>query len=161
MARRSAHTLALLAATFVAAASPAHAASSMARGTLAELNRARATHHAPRLHADRRLARAAIRHSRDMVAHRYFAHASRSGRSPAGRVERTGWMRRRLRWAVGEDLAWRAGRPTPRAIVRAWMHSPPHRRILLDPAYRVVGIGVARGTPVGSPGVTVTADFGS
>ena len=51
----------------------------------------------------------------------------------------------------------------PRAIVRAWLGSPSHRRILLEPAFRVAGIGIAAGTPVAdvSGGATYTADFGS
>src|SRR6185436_188692 len=57
------------------------------------LNAARAAHGAPPLRLDRRLARAARGHARDMVAHRYFAHESRSGERFTARIARTGWMR--------------------------------------------------------------------
>ena len=54
------------------------------------------------------------------------------------------------RIAAGEALAWAQGRlATPHAIVRAWMHSPPHRAVLLGRGYRDVGIGVALGSPYG------------
>lgn len=128
------------------------------------LSEQRAAHGLPPLGSDRRLAAAARAHSRDMAVHHYFAHDSRSGASFAVRIRRTGWMRGRRRWSVGENLAWgTGGLATPRAIVAAWMKSPPHRRAILESAYRVVGIGVAIGAPVdgAADGATYTADFGS
>lgn len=114
------------------------------------------------LRPERRLGRAALGHSRDMVAQHYFSHTSRSGLSFSARIATTGWMRGRRHWTVGESLAWQPGRPAPRGVVLAWLHSPPHRRVLLHPAFRVVGIGIAPGTPTSGPGgATYTADFGS
>jgi uncharacterized protein YkwD len=127
------------------------------------VNEQRAAHGLRALRTDRRLATAAHRHSADMVAHHYFAHESRSGAPFSARIARTGWMRRRRRWSVGENLAWGTGQlATPRAIVEQWMASPPHRDTLLNAAYRLVGIGVALGAPVrdAGDGATYTADFG-
>jgi uncharacterized protein YkwD len=72
-------------------------------------------------------------------------------------------MHGRPDWAIGENLAWHTGAASPRTIVRAWLRSAPHRRIMLDPAFRVVGIGTAPGTPThrSAAGKTYTADFGS
>jgi uncharacterized protein YkwD len=129
------------------------------------LNAARAENGAPPLRADRRLALAARRHARDMVAHHYFAHESPSGERPSARVARTGWLHGRRRWRIGEDLAWGRGPyGRPGAIVAAWLRSPAHRRVMLSRAYRVVGIGIAHGTPgegFAGGGRTYTADFGS
>lgn len=128
------------------------------------VNAARAAHHQPPLRFDAHLTRAARGHSREMVARHYFAHVSRSGERFSSRIARTGWMRGRRCWHVGENLAWGTrGKGRPSAIVPAWLHSPPHRHVLLDPAYRVVGIGIVRGTPFAGPsrGWTYTADFGS
>ncbi len=51
---------------------------------------------------------------------------------------------------IGEILAWGEGRlSTPRAAVRSWLHSPPHRRVLLGRNYRDIGVGVAIGSPYG------------
>ena len=38
-------------------------------------------------------------------------------------------------------------RGTPSAIVRAWMHSPAHRHVLLDRGLKNVGIGLVWGSP--------------
>ena len=131
---------------------------------LRELNAARTGHGLAPLRADVRLTHAAMRHSRDMVAHQYFAHESRGGARFSSRIAATGFMRRNGRWWVGENLAWGRGPDAaPGAIVRAWLQSPTHRRLVLSARYRRVGIGVARGTPAepAGPGVTYTADFGS
>ena len=111
-----------------------------------------------------KLVRAAQRHSRDMVAHSYFAHDSRSGAGFSARIARTGWMSGRDSWVVGENLAWGGGsRATPRQIVASWMASPEHRANILKPRFHVIGIGVANGVPVasGGAGATYTTDFGS
>ena len=98
-----------------------------------------------------------------MVAKRYFAHESRSGARFSAGIARIGWMNGRGRWTVGENLGWGSGtQSTPRSIVAAWMHSAGHRHNLLYPRFRVIGIGIVRGTPVGSNGgATYTTDFGS
>ena len=129
--------------------------------TLCLINEVRAAGGAPRLRLEPRLARVARRHSRDMVRNHYFSHTSPAGLSSSDRIARSGWMHGRRRWAVGENLAWRPGPPRPRAIVRAWLRSRPHRKVMLSRRYRVVGIGVVAGTPAAARGTTYTADFGS
>ena len=148
---------------FLALALPPTAARASPRSeTLELLNAARALHGAPALRPDPRLARAARRHSRDMVERRYFDHVSPGGAGLRDRVARTGWTRGRNGWRLAENLGWGSGSlATPGAIVDAWLRSPDHRRILLDRGLRVVGIGIAPGTPQGSPGATYTADFGA
>jgi uncharacterized protein YkwD len=155
----------LLAALTASALWTSAAAASPGEPTLLrELNAARADHGLAPVRTDARLTRAATRHSRDMVAHHYFAHESRGGARFSSRIQATGFMRRPGRWWVGESLAWGRGPDAaPEAIVRAWLQSPSHRRVVLSARYRRVGIGIARGTPAGvaAPGVTYTADFGS
>jgi uncharacterized protein YkwD len=132
------------------------------RATLCLLNQQRAAHGLGRLSADRRLAAAALGHSKDMVAHRYFAHESRSGAPFTARIAATGWTRARRHYVVGENIGWASGYlASPRAMVQGWMHSAPHRANILEPRYRVVGIGVAFGVPVaGRGGATYSTDFG-
>ena len=125
-----------------------------------EINRVRADRGLRGLDTDRRLRRAAIAHARDMVERRYFAHASPEGETVSDRLRATGYVDDRVRWHVGETLAWGVGRrSTPASIVAAWVRSPPHRRILLG-RYREIGVGVADGDPFGRGGTTYAADLG-
>jgi uncharacterized protein YkwD len=100
-----------------------------------------------------------------MVAHRYFAHDSRSGARFSVRIARSGWMAERRRWRVGENLAWGSGEEaTPNAVVDGWMHSGPHRRNLLRRGFRDLGLGVVVGSPVrmsrGPGAATYVTHFG-
>jgi uncharacterized protein YkwD len=100
---------------------------------------------------------AATRHSVDMVRRHYFAHVSPSGQTVTDRVRRAGYDGGRL----GENIGWGSGSlATPAAIVQAWMNSPPHREIILTPAFRDLGVGIAQGAPVGGDGATYTLDVG-
>ena len=68
-------------------------------------------------------------------------------------------------WSLGENIAWGgAALAEPAAIVRMWMHSPPHRANILSRRFREIGIGVAVGVPLRGAryrGATYTTDFGS
>ena len=102
------------------------------------------------LHRSARLGRAADRHSRDMLAHDYFAHGSF-----VSRVRHYVHVRR-----IGETLAM-ASRCSARMIVSMWMQSPPHRSVLLSRTFRRVGVGRRVGRLGARPACLVTADFGS
>ena len=41
------------------------------------------------------------------------------------------------------------------------MHSPGHRRNVLDGGFREIGIGIAVGSPTGGAGATYVNEFGS
>jgi uncharacterized protein YkwD len=115
------------------------------------------------LRLSRPLSDAARRHSADMVRRRYFSHTAPGGSGLLQRIRRSGYLHSAGRWRVGENLAWGTpGRSSPRATVRAWMDSPPHRRAILTPSYRDAGIGVVPGIPSPQPaaGATYTVDFG-
>ena len=153
--------LAVAASAPASAASPCAAASARA-GTLCLINAERSAHGLRALGLDSRLSTAARRHSRDMVANRYFAHDSQGGARFSARIARTGWMNGRGAWSVGENLGWGSGAlATPASIVAAWMRSADHRANILSARFRVIGIGVAGGTPRGGAGATYTTDFGS
>ena len=131
--------------------------------TLCLINVQRHSHGLPAVRLNPRLSQAARAHSRDMVRRRYFSHTTPEGLSFADRIRGTGYLRASRQWFVGENLAWGwRGRDSARRIVRAWMHSPPHREVMLNPAYREVGIGIVSGVPRPLPpgGATYTADFG-
>ncbi len=129
------------------------------------VNAHRASHGRRGLTASADLAQAAGRHSRDMVRRAFFAHVTPTGRGPDARIRQSGYMHDALDWSVGEDLGWgTASLSSPDAIVAAWIASPPHERVLLDPGFRQVGVGIAVGVPVttadSANGATFTLDSG-
>jgi uncharacterized protein YkwD len=140
---------------------PAQLAKRQARAaTLCLINRERRRRGLRPLRLHRRLTVASVRHSRDMVRRNFFAHGNF-----VARVLNARYVRRRSAWALGENIAWGSGRlATPRAIVRAWMRSPGHRRNILSRRFRDIGIGIVAGAPHGgraaTPGATYTTDFG-
>ena len=119
-----------------------------ANGLLAAVNAVRARHGLRPLRGDRRLARASRAHALDLLARNVFEH---------------GDVFRRLRGsgapgpAFGENLAMGPSSYGPREIVRMWMASPPHRRNLLRPGWRRVGIGLAVGPFSGMANVEIVA----
>jgi uncharacterized protein YkwD len=148
----------LVAVSTAAAAPPSRPGGAYAEAVRALVNQQRAAAGLAPVMADRRLARAARRFSRLMVAQRFFDHVSPSGSTLTQRVRAAGFRGT----ALGETIAWGAGASAgPAAIVAMWMASPGHRAILMDGRYRRIGLGVAFGSPTGVPGArTVTADFG-
>ncbi len=125
-------------------------------------NETRAEHRLPALRENKRLRRAALRHSRAMVANGFFEHTTPAGISMVDRIMRARYVRRDQGWALGENLAWGTGSlATPQAIMKAWMDSPGHRANVVKRAYREIGIGVVAGVPSDrDSGATYTADFG-
>ena len=136
----------------------------LARATVCVINQRRAARGLRRLRLNPRLSKAAVWHSHDMVHRHYFAHVSRSGHDIVDRLRRTRYIRRGFTWMVGENLAWGSGSSgAPLEIVSAWMKSPPHRRNMLNPRYREIGIGVLVGGPQRTdlPAATYTSTFGA
>lgn len=128
------------------------------------LNRKRENHGLRPLGKSRRLKRAAQRHNSYMQNHSCFAHECPGEPSVLSRLKRVKYIVGGLRsWAYGENIAYGGSHlGKPKAIVRAWMHSPGHRHNILNPDFREIGIGFSRGTPSnpGASGSTITTDFG-
>jgi len=147
----------------VAAAHPgiASAAQTPPRKLLVQrINHVRGRHGLAPVASSRTLHSAAIRHSDDMMGRDYFSHTSPSGSTMVDRILKTGYVSG-YSWVAGETLAWGWGtHKGARATVRAWMHSPEHRAILLSPKYRVIGAARACGRYLGYSGACVwTADW--
>jgi uncharacterized protein YkwD len=139
----------------------AASAAKVRSATLCLLNRQRTRHGLRRLRAQRSLSHAATKYARLMVTKHFFDHVSPAGSTMASRIERTTYLHHTRAWSLGENLAWGADTAsTPLQIVNAWMHSPPHRRNILDPSFKEIGIGVALGAPTGGNGATYVNEFG-
>ena len=127
------------------------------------VNLSRAAHDLAPLRSSPFLDRSAGAHSRDMVARQYFSHVSPTGATARERARRAGYLRKRRRGKVGETITWGTlGEATPAELVRHFMQSGGHRRVLLDRRYRDIGVGLVLGAPMPGlgDGATLTLDFG-
>jgi uncharacterized protein YkwD len=149
-------SVAILIVPAVSQAAPksSHAASSEQQ-VLDLLNVIRQEHGLSTFTASTQLRNAARSHSDDMIAHGYFDHDSPN---EAWDVRVSRYLKTSL---VGENIAWGTGSyGSPEGIVSQWMHSPPHRHIILMAGMHRVGLGIATGTFSGTRGaVMATADF--
>jgi uncharacterized protein YkwD len=138
----------------------------LAERVLVAVNALRARHHLSALKLSRGLTAAADAHGREMAERGYFEHESADGSAFWKRIERFYPSRGRRTWTVGENLLWSSPDVDAADTVEAWLASPPHRRILLAPAWREIGISAvgsdeAPGVYGGEPVTIVTADFGA
>jgi uncharacterized protein YkwD len=143
----------------VAAPPPAYAASTSAEiAIVREINRVRRSHHLRAVRLAGPLSKVARRHSTLMLKHDALTHSSFDGSSFSTRLQRAGKRRQ-----YGETLAWApdgAG-VNARTVVRLWMHSAPHRAVLMNGKLHRVGVGRVRGTMGKQRGNAITADFSS
>ena len=133
---------------------------------ICEINAERQRRGLPAVATRARLSRAGRRYANEMIARGFFGHTSPSGTTAIDRVRAAGYFASgSARRSAGEAINWGSGSyASPAAIVRSWMASPGHRRLLLDRRFRHVGIGVAIGSPFperAGSGVTYVAEFGT
>jgi uncharacterized protein YkwD len=127
------------------------------------VNLARGRHDVPPLEFNLELRESATVHSRSMVRSGSFSHYGPG--TMTSRIASAGYLARAGSFRLAENIGAGQGSEygSPREIVRMWMHSPEHRRNILDRGLRDFGVGVARGDPFGGGGAaaTYTLDFGS
>src|SRR5918911_4205478 len=170
--RRTAVSSALVA--LIAAVAPQAAAASCANrnadpgtasirtlqtATLCLLNEQRHANGLRSLREDSRLDRASIDYARVMASRNIFEHGDF-----VGRIRASSYLSGASSWYVGENIAWGTGSyGTPAGIVKMWMNSPGHRHNILEPGFRDIGLGIARGVPRAglSGGGTYVTDFGA
>ncbi len=97
------------------------------------VNQQRALHGLAPLAYDSRLDLASERHNQVQAATRSMAHSGIGDGDPGSRIRATGFT-----GAWGENVA--TGQLTPEQVVSEWMASPGHRRNILDPNYRRLGV---------------------
>jgi len=103
-----------------------------------ELNASRAEAGLSPLKVDDRLVQAAREHSQKMADARTLSHVLPGEQGVAERLAATGLTFNRSGENVGYNTDFNG-------LHSAWMHSPPHRKNILNPDYTLVGIGVVRG----------------
>jgi uncharacterized protein YkwD len=127
--------------------------------TICLLNRERNRRGLRDFHRNGRLSLASQRHARDMSQRNYFAHGDF-----VSRIKHANYLRGSRSWTVGENIAWGSwDYASPAEVVEGWMNSPGHRANILSSRFREIGIGVARGAPVGGQkrAGTYVTDFGA
>lgn len=138
--------------------------------TLRLINQVRARYGRSPLVLNKRLMAASRRHSLFMRNTGRVGHilsGQPDGAYPQDRAHRWGYKGR-----IGENVAEYAKGYTPAEVVQAWVHSPGHFRTMLNPEWRVLGIGDAYtawttmfgtlrdGLEVKGTGLGITAPYG-
>jgi uncharacterized protein YkwD len=115
---------------------------------LQKVNAYRSAHGVGKVHLSRSLERSASSYSRHMLHSGYFGHASRIH---ASRSYRT----------LGEIIEMHRGlRARVGMAFRAWVHSPPHRSVMLMGQFKYAGAGFASGRFNGRRDTLWTMHFG-
>jgi uncharacterized protein YkwD len=143
---RTAALFVLLAAMLIVPAGAT--AMSPARAMLKKVNAYRAAHGVGKVRLSRSLSHSASSYSHYMMRSGYFGHASRIHAS------------RRFR-SLGEIIEIHRGlRAGVRTAFRAWVHSPPHRSVMLMSQFKFAGAGFASGRFNGHRDTIWTMHFG-
>jgi uncharacterized protein YkwD len=144
---------------------PTHSNQTLIDGAVTCLiGRERARLRVPALRANPALQGIATSLAREMASHGYFGDDTMTGQTPWQRIASSPYAVGARVVAAGQNIGWgTGGLATPQGVVEEWMHSAPHRLILLSSGYRDVGAGVAPIAPSSvtdeRPGATYTVEF--
>jgi uncharacterized protein YkwD len=123
----------------------------LARALAAEVNRTRRARGLRPLRLSVQLTKAATAHAQALAQSGQFTHAWPTTGRLFGSWIRTYYSPRGYRsWSAGENLLWSSPGFAPGNAVQQWLDSPIHRRVMLTPSWRELGIGVV--TAVAAPG---------
>lgn len=103
------------------------------------VNEERRQRNLPPLARNLLLDRVSQEHAEDMLRRSYISHWTPEGIGPSDRAHAAGYP-----FGVGENIVER--RFSAEEAMDAWMASPGHRRNILDPGLRELGVGLAVGT---------------
>jgi uncharacterized protein YkwD len=92
---------------------------------------------APPLRWNAALGAAAVAHSRDMAAQRYFSHTDKQGKMVDTRAKRAGYEWQR----VGENIAF--GQNSPQEALISWLTSPGHCANIMNRDFTEMGAAYA------------------
>jgi uncharacterized protein YkwD len=109
----------------------------------------------PQLSRNIVLDQAATAKAQHMADNEYFAHFAPDGTTPWEFFQSAGYVYAH----AGENLAIHF--TDSAEVVEAWMLSPAHRKNIVDPKFREIGVGTARGTFDGYDTVYVVQLFGT
>ncbi len=135
------------------------------RQTLLAINAVRRGNGLVPLRFNQQLAAAARGHSVSMAERGFFGHAGYDGSAFWRRIKPVYQPVPGRSWEAGENMVWASPALSAQQVIEIWMKSPEHRKNLLTPAWRDVGVGgvhalAAPGVYQGLDVTIVTADFG-
>ena len=137
-ARRSASS-----ASSVASVSVRTGIDALREEVLLLVNKERAAARLPALTMNRTLQNAAQAYAEDMTKSTLFSHTDPKGRGSLERIRAAGYLTPPCdcawRYRTGENLG--RGQTTPVQVLKDWMKSPLHRKNMLDPGFKEMGIG--------------------
>lgn len=115
------------------------------------INRARVSRGIPPLARSAELDAAAAAQSQDMVQNRFLDHQGSDGSTPQQRAERAGYrVPANSGWIVVELISAISAEPS--GPLNWWLNESPeiHGKVLLNPRWREMGVGYARGGEYGN-----------
>ena len=134
-------------ACLLAVPATATAGTSPVKLMLKKVNAYRHAHGVGKVRMNRSLMRSAGRYSRHMMRTKYFGHASHIHASSRFRT-------------LGEIIEIHRGGAGVRTAFRAWVHSPPHRSVMLMRQFKMAGAGYVTGRWHGRRCTIWTMHFG-
>jgi uncharacterized protein YkwD len=119
----------------------------LARSLLIAVNATRRAHGLRALRLSAPLTEAAYAHAQSLAVAGQFTHAWPTTNRVFGSWIRTFYPARGFRrWSAGENLLWASPGFTATGAVQQWLASPIHRRVMLTPSWRELGVGVVAAT---------------
>jgi len=116
---------------------------------LRAINKVRAARGLRMLKRSPLLSRAAVAHARALALAGDFQHEWPDGRPFGLWILRYYPLGVHTSWSSGENLLWTSGALTAPSAIRMWLASPEHRRNMLDPHWREIGVGVVHAIAAG------------
>ena len=127
-----------------------------AKSIAAAVNSTRRTHGLRTLRLVLPLKTAALAHAQALAIAGQFTHSWPDGRSLRKWISFFYSPRGYRSWDVGENLLWSTPGFDASTVVARWLASPTHRRVMLTPRWRQLGLGVVAATA--APGVYDNSD---
>jgi uncharacterized protein YkwD len=134
------------------------------RATLCLIDRLRAAYRLRPLRSNHELQAVAGSQASGMVSHDYFGDDSPSGQTSGTLIAAIPYGAHATSLATAQNLGWGTlSAATPAGMITAWMHSPPHREVILTGEFRDAGVGVSPAVPPvlghGERGATYAVEF--
>ena len=118
-------------------------------------NQYRSASSLPQLTLNPLLNQAAQLKAEDMAQKGYFSHNSPDNKTPWDWLKQVGYDY----LYAGENLALNYS--DSEEVVQAWINSESHRQNLLNPHFKEIGIGIAKGTYQNQPAIFIVQFFGT